>query len=110
MLSLPFLFADVDECDMKENICGANSTCQNYDDGFNCTCDTGFEMIDGSCLGELYYRPQRSCGKVMFLHMSVILSTGPLDPPPADTFPQTATEADGTHPTGMHSCLRKYLS
>ena len=23
-----------------------------------------------------YYRPQRSCGKVMFLHVSVILSTG----------------------------------
>ena len=23
-----------------------------------------------------YYRPQRSCGKVMFLHMSVILYTG----------------------------------
>ena len=23
-----------------------------------------------------FYRPQRSCGKVMFLHMSVILSTG----------------------------------
>ena len=23
-----------------------------------------------------YYRPQRSCGKVMFLHLSVILSTG----------------------------------
>ena len=22
------------------------------------------------------YRPQRSCGKVMFLHLSVILSTG----------------------------------
>ena len=22
------------------------------------------------------YRPQRSCGKVMFLHVSVILSTG----------------------------------
>ena len=23
-----------------------------------------------------FYRPQRSCGKVMFLHLSVILSTG----------------------------------
>ena len=37
---------------MTENICGANSTCQNYDGGFNCTCDAGFEMIDGSCLGK----------------------------------------------------------
>ena len=25
---------------------------------------------------DIYYRPQRSCGKVMFLHMSVILFTG----------------------------------
>ena len=89
-----------------------------------------------------------SCGKVMFLHLSVILFTGegevsaarsrdggvrlrawgvhPLgrhpqaDPqagnPPgqtpfyADTAPQhpeTATAADGTHPTGMHSCFEK---
>ena len=63
-------------------------------------------------------RPQRSCGKFMFLHPSVILFTGgvllqvdtPLwaDTSPweqADTPPQdTATAADGTHPTGMHSC------
>ena len=74
---------------------------------------------------------------VMFLHLSVILSTGgglcvwqtppgqtppladtPLaDIPLADThlgqtptlsraplLPETATAADGTHPTGMHSC------
>ena len=88
---------------------------------------------------DTYYRPQRSCGKVMFLHLSVILSTGgggcipactwattPLGrhpPPQADTpcpparhprvdtpsgrHPpqQAATAADGTHPTGMHSCL-----
>ena len=25
---------------------------------------------------KVYYRPQRSCGKVMFLHLSVILFTG----------------------------------
>ena len=43
---------------MTEDICGANSTCQNYDGGFNCTCDAGFEMIDGTCLGEFYHRPQ----------------------------------------------------
>ena len=73
----------------------------------------------------------RSCGKVMFLHMSVILSTGAGEgvvcpsaywdtPPPradnpnwADTSPpigltpprQTASVADGTHPTGMYSCI-----
>ena len=78
-----------------------------------------------------FYRPQRSCGMVMFLHLSVILSTGgglcvwqtppgqtppagrhPLGrhPPWANTHleqshpPETATAADGTHPTGMHSC------
>ena len=70
---------------------------------------------------------KRSCGKVMFLHLSVILFTRgvgvcvsehalgrrglPLVPeglpdaplgrqPP----PKTATAVDGTHPTGMHSC------
>ena len=45
------------------------------------------------------------------LHLSVILFTGgvhPLgrqpqaEPPP---HPETGTEADGTHSTGMHSCL-----
>ena len=52
----------------------------------------------------------------MFLHLSVILSTrgrgcladtpsGQTPPPSrADTPRQTATAADGTHPTGMHSC------
>ena len=53
--------------------------------------------------------------KVMFLHLSVILSTGgglsapvhagihtPLGRHPPE---QTATAADGTHPTGMYSCL-----
>ena len=67
-----------------------------------------------------------SCGKVMFSQASVILSTGgcladtPLGrqaPPPGQTSPppgrhppgrhlpqETANAADGTHPTGMHSC------
>ena len=55
MLNLRFFFADVDECQMTENICGANSICINYDGGFNCTCIAGFQMIDGSCLGEFYH-------------------------------------------------------
>ena len=62
----------------------------------------------------------------MFLNLSVILSTGrgvclpqcmlgythhPGQTPPwEDTPQQTATAADRTHPTGMHSCLNKYLS
>ena len=29
----------------------------------------------------LYYRPQRSCGKLMFLHLSIILSGGGCLPP-----------------------------
>ena len=75
-----------------------------------------------------FYRPQRSCGKVMFSQASVILFTGRrgvaetpradtpprpvhawINTPPAQcmlgyTPPPTATAADGTHPTGMHSC------
>ena len=111
------------------------------------------------CLIYLYrvyfYRPQRSCGKVMFLHLSVILFPGRHPPrqkpplgrhppgrqplshhprqtpprqtppgrnPPRQTLPgqttpqpatprqtpppqETATTADGSHPTGMHSCF-----
>ena len=84
---------------------------------------------------------KRSCGEVIFLHLSVILFTGGVcipacsegvytpwthtptqdthtpgrnpsrqTPPWADTPPQTATEADGTHPTGMHSCYGMILS
>ena len=56
----------------------------------------------------------------MFLHLSVILFTGAVshhamggvytpwaDIPPGRQHPpppETATEAGGTHPTGMHSC------
>ena len=46
----------------------------------------------------------------MLLHLSVILFTGGgrCTPPWADT-PETATAADGTHPTGMPSCsCKKY--
>ena len=31
---------------------------------------------DEICTPEIFYRPQCSCGKVMFLHLSVILSMG----------------------------------
>ena len=64
-------------------------------------------LIDVHCgiqLIKCYYRPQRSCGKVMFLHLSVILSTGRglstsvhagIHTPPGQTPPQqTATAAD----------------
>ena len=48
-----------------------------------------------------------SCEKVMFSQASVILFTGGSTPPSfADSLPpESATAADGTHPTGMHSCL-----
>ena len=69
-----------------------------------------------------YYRPQTKFAKVMFLHLSVNLFTGGtcLGPGPGGGWGvcvsrhalrqpplplQTATAADGTHPTGMHSCL-----
>ena len=64
------------------------------------------------------YRPQRSCGKVMFLHLSVILSTGgvsasvhagihphgqtPPSHPPGQTTP-------GRHPLGRHPLGRYTL-
>ena len=65
-----------------------------------------------------FYRPQRSCGKVMFLHLSVILFTGRgvcHTSPWADTtlgrhHPLAqcmlgyGQQAGGTHPTEMHSC------
>ena len=62
---------------------------------------------------------KRSCGKVMFLPLSAILSTGggvsapvharihtpPGRHPPAQyMLGYMATAADGTHPTGIHSC------
>ena len=86
-----------------------------------------------------FYRPQRSCSKVMFLllsishsvHRGVYSSMQWGRHPPGQTYPsmqwgrhppgqtplrqtppwtdtptgQTATAADGTHPTRMHSCI-----
>ena len=66
-----------------------------------------------------FCHPQRSCGKVIFLHLSVILFTGGClpqcmlgytQPPWADTpllgkHPLADTAVDSTHHAGMHSCL-----
>ena len=60
-----------------------------------------------------YYRPQQSCGKVMFLHLSVILSTGGACMPPHRACPPAmhaslpctppATHAPcHAHPLAMH--------
>ena len=62
-----------------------------------------------------FYRPQRSWGKVIFLHLSVSHSVhrGSVHPlsgqtPPLGRHPPWQTpplrSAGGTHPTGMHTC------
>ena len=66
------------------------------------------------------YRPQRSCSKVMFLHLSVILFTGGSGRPPGQTPPwadtppsprQTPPWADNpswnTHPIGQTTPLEQ---
>ena len=60
---------------------------------FNC-CDSYWARNQG------FYRPQRSCGKVMFLHVSVILSMGGWQ---ADTpLRQTPSPRDG-HSSGQYA-------
>ena len=62
-----------------------------------------------------HYRPQHSCGKVMFLHMSVILSTGRWQ---ADTLPNRQTHprqadtpwADTPPPPRDDHCSGRYAS
>ena len=79
---------------------------------------TGF--AGASCVVENSY-DYSSCGKVMFLQACVKNSVhggSRQTPPPSgrhlpqadtplvrQTPPETATAADGTHPTGMHSCF-----
>ena len=58
---------------------------------------------------------KQSCGKVMFLHLYVILFKGGGVHPPRQTHPpgrhppsphpERATTADCTHPTGIHTCF-----
>ena len=50
-----------------------------------------------------YYRPQRSCGKVMFLHLSVILFTGGVWQTPPGRYPpeQTPPHPPGRQPPGQ---------
>ena len=51
-----------------------------------------------------FYRPQRSCDKVMFLHLSVILFTGRLADPPGQTPTKQTTPGTppGQPPLGRH--------
>ena len=68
----------------------------------------------GSAIGHslILITARNEVAKVMFLHVSVILSMdgqvcsrGACSKGGVETPQQTATAADGTHPTGMHSCL-----
>ena len=88
---------------------------------------TSFELPNHLKVNYHFYRPQRSCGKVMFSQASGILFTGRggacvracpwgTNVPPRHTRPQACTPprhtclppdgqcAGGTHPTGMQSC------
>ena len=59
-----------------------------------------------AAFGGHLYRPRRSCGKVMFLHLSVSHSVhlgGVWQTPHRQTPHPMATAADGTHPTGLLS-------
>ena len=73
-------------------------------------CDHVLWLVHSSNVWEFLPFTKWSCGKVMFLHLSVILGgcTPQVDHPPGrhtPLLPETATAADGTHPTGMHSCF-----
>lgn len=36
------MFTDIDECTEGQG-CKMNAACENYDGGYNCTCDVGFK-------------------------------------------------------------------
>ena len=70
--------------------------------------DTVSFPLFSHCLFLIVTVRKRSCGKVMFLHLSVSHSVHGGGCPSAcwDTpLGLTATAADGTHPTGMHACF-----
>ena len=43
-------------------------------------CEQYLKMVKNQQMSNSFYRPQRSCGKVMFLHLCVIVFTGGLCP------------------------------
>ena len=50
-------YLDIDECADKTHTCDNNAACSNYDGGYNCTCNDGFNG-DGraSCNGLFIHR------------------------------------------------------
>ena len=47
-----FPILDINECEGTPSVCGAASVCTNTDGSHSCACVDGFEMVDGSCIGE----------------------------------------------------------
>ena len=76
------------------------------------SCQVKYVVVKTLSMLWIFYRPQCSCDKVMFSQVFVTLFTGGgwQTPPgrhlPKQTSPLSmmATVADGTYPTGMHSC------
>lgn len=48
-----YLHADIDECAENNGLC--DQTCTNTEGSFFCDCDTGYQLVDGHCEGELVY-------------------------------------------------------
>ena len=46
--------ADIDECENGNNDCDstANFVCDNTPGSFICVCATGYQLIEGDCVGE----------------------------------------------------------
>ena len=103
-------------------------TLKQYNIGGNMSIGVNFIKCDQG--RTQFYRQQRSCGKVMFLHLSVSHSVhrgvclrACWDTPPGrytpregtpfpgqvHSSPTTVTGADSTHPTGMLSCFMDKL-
>ena len=50
-------FADIDECGNGNNDCdgAANFACVNTPGSFICVCGTGYELVEGNCVGEILF-------------------------------------------------------
>lgn len=46
-------FTDVDECSLPLQLCHSNATCTDIEDGFICTCKSGYFGNGTSCIGKL---------------------------------------------------------
>ena len=77
VMNLLIFFSVLDKAPLAcdSNPCQNNGTCHEGYKSFTCECADNF--YGDTCNQSMYfYRPQRSWGKVMFLHVSVILFTG----------------------------------